>query len=252
MYRAASLQETAPEGAAAAVTTLDTPPPAKRLRNASPPQQQQQRQRRQQQHGWQEQQVQQQQAQERQHGASQQQQDAQQQRHPEELPMPALLLALAEPLLLRVLATLCPEDLLATSRTCRRLLAHGSDGALWRRLYHARCVPAAPCLLPVRGQACARHVCTRTVCRPCIRDIDLLQACHPCCRWRDGPQQEDAEHVQGSSWLRLYLERDALVSCSCRRRGHGVLRRAAPHAKGASDCLQATACVAWYRDPSCA
>ncbi|PSC73457.1 F-box SKIP31 isoform X2 [Micractinium conductrix] len=86
--------------------------------------------------------------------------------------MPALLLALAEPLLLRVLATLCPEDLLATSRTCRRLLAHGSDGALWRRLYHAR--------------------------------------------WRDGPQQEDAEHVQGSSWLRLYLERDALAVAEAR------------------------------------
>lgn len=28
-------------------------------------------------------------------------------------------------------------------------------------------------------------------------------------RWPDGPQSEDAEHVQGATWRRVYLERDA-------------------------------------------
>ena len=28
------------------------------------------------------------------------------------------------------------------------------------------------------------------------------------CRWPEGPQQEDAEHVQGASWQLLYIERD--------------------------------------------
>lgn len=50
-----------------------------------------------------------------------------------------LVLTLSEPLLLRVLSFLPPDDLLALSQTCRQLRAAASDGAIWRRLYHSRC-----------------------------------------------------------------------------------------------------------------
>lgn len=51
---------------------------------------------------------------------------------------PRSLLALSEPLLLRVLCFLCPDDLLAASCTCRQMHVAASDCAIWRRLYHSR------------------------------------------------------------------------------------------------------------------
>lgn len=51
---------------------------------------------------------------------------------------PRSLLALSEPLLLRVLCFLCPDDLLAASCTCRQMQVAASDCAIWRRLYHSR------------------------------------------------------------------------------------------------------------------
>jgi hypothetical protein len=84
----------------------------------------------------------------------------------------SLVLALSEPLLLRVLSFLSPDDLLALSQACRQLRAAASDGAIWRRLYHSR--------------------------------------------WPDGPQLEDAEHVQGVTWKTLYLERDERVVAEAR------------------------------------
>lgn len=50
------------------------------------------------------------------------------------------LALLSEPLLLRVLAKLSPEDLLIVAQTCRHFRAAASDASLWRRLYYARCV----------------------------------------------------------------------------------------------------------------
>ncbi len=87
-------------------------------------------------------------------------------------PPTRLVLALSEPLLLRVLSFLSPDDLLALSQTCRHLQFAASDGAIWRRLYHSR--------------------------------------------WPEGPQQEDAEHVQGVTWKTLYLERDERMVAEAR------------------------------------
>ncbi|KAL4423998.1 hypothetical protein ABPG75_001299 [Micractinium tetrahymenae] len=82
---------------------------------------------------------------------------------------------LNELLLMKVLAHLSPEDLLAAAQACRQLNAAAGDAALWRRLYLTRQAPAK-----------------RTP-----------------SKWPDGPQSEDAEHVQGASWRVVYLERDA-------------------------------------------
>ena len=48
------------------------------------------------------------------------------------------LALLSDELVLRVMAKLSPEDLLAAAQACRWLRAAASDASLWRRLYHAR------------------------------------------------------------------------------------------------------------------
>lgn len=81
-----------------------------------------------------------------------------------------LVLSLSEPLLLRVLSFLPPDDLLALSQTCRHLRAAASDGAIWRRLYHSRCIsPLGHSLLdpPVNTTSRAMsHVKTEPACQP--------------------------------------------------------------------------------------
>ena len=123
--------------------------------------------------------------------------------------MDSPLVALSELLLLRVLAALSPEDLLVLGRTSRYFRAAASDATLWRRLYHSRqgalsqrtASVGQPLQAGRQRRCCQALVPQAATSRP-------ARTHRPACRWPEGPQQEDAEHVQGASWQLLYIERD--------------------------------------------
>lgn len=73
------------------------------------------------------------------------------------------LAMLPEPLLLRVLGFLSPEDMCIVGQTSRLLRAAAKDSSLWRRLYFSRCegrTAGEPCALlcaSFAGVCCCPH-----------------------------------------------------------------------------------------------